>query len=190
MSKLVKQTEDVLHTLVVEALGKAIAAGELPAAAMPSFIVEIPQDRANGDYSTNAAFVGAKVFRMAPVKIAQAIAKYIDLSDSYFSECTVAGAGFIRAAGPHRADAEVLPPDPPGAAAPGGQKGGVGCLPPGSGGRPLRRGQRPLLFLKDCPHVQGRRAPPKGERSKRMFRETAFCLAERRRWRRPWRTKD
>ena len=95
MSKLVKQTEDALHTLVVEALGKAIAAGELPAAAMPSFIVEIPQDRANGDYSTNAAFVGAKVFRMAPVKIAQAIAKYIDLSDSYFSECTVAGAGFI-----------------------------------------------------------------------------------------------
>ena len=71
MSKLVKQTEDALHTLVVEALGKAIAAGELPAAAMPSFIVEIPQDRANGDYSTNAAFVGAKVFRMAPVKIAQ-----------------------------------------------------------------------------------------------------------------------
>ena len=95
MSKLVKQTEDALHTLVVEALGKAIAAGELPAAAMPSFIVEIPQDRANGDYSTNAAFVGAKVFRMAPVKIAQAIAKYVDLSDSYFSECTVAGAGFI-----------------------------------------------------------------------------------------------
>ncbi len=95
MSKLVKQTEDALHTLVVEALGKAIAAGELPAAAMPSFIVEIPQDRANGDYSTNAAFVGAKVFRMAPVKIAQAIAKYMDLSDSYFSECTVAGAGFI-----------------------------------------------------------------------------------------------
>lgn len=95
MSKLVKQTEDALHTLVVEALGKAIAAGELPEAAMPPFIVEIPQDRANGDYSTNAAFVGAKVFRTAPVKIAQAIAKYIDLGDSYFSECSVAGAGFI-----------------------------------------------------------------------------------------------
>lgn len=95
MSKLVKETENTLHTLVVEALGKAIAAGELPEAALPPFIVEIPQDRANGDYSTNAAFVGAKVFRMAPVKIAQTIAKYIDLGDSYFSECTVAGAGFI-----------------------------------------------------------------------------------------------
>ncbi len=95
MSKLVKETENALHTLVLEAIGKATAAGELPAAEMPPFNVEIPQDRANGDYSVNAAFVGARVFRTAPVKIAQTIQKYIDLGDSYFSECTVAGAGFI-----------------------------------------------------------------------------------------------
>lgn len=95
MSKLVKETENALHTLVLEAIGKATAAGELPEAAMPPFNVEIPQDRANGDYSVNAAFVGAKVFRAAPVKIAQIIQKYIDLGDSYFSECSVAGAGFI-----------------------------------------------------------------------------------------------
>lgn len=95
MSKLVKETENALHTLVLEAIGKATAAGELPAAQMPPFNVEIPQDRANGDYSVNAAFVGARVFRTAPVKIAQIIQKYIDLGDSYFSECSVAGAGFI-----------------------------------------------------------------------------------------------
>lgn len=95
MSKLVKETENALHTLVLEAIGKATAAGELSAAVMPPFNVEIPQDRANGDYSVNAAFVGAKVFRTAPIKIAQTIQKYIDLGDSYFSECSVAGAGFI-----------------------------------------------------------------------------------------------
>ena len=95
MSKLVQQTEQALHTLILEAIGKAIAAEELPAAELPPFIVEIPQDRANGDYATNAAFVGAKAFRTAPIKIAQAIANHIDLQDSYFSECTVAGAGFI-----------------------------------------------------------------------------------------------
>lgn len=95
MSKLVKETENALHTLVLEAIGKATAAGELPEAEMPPFNVEIPQDRANGDYSVNAAFVGAKVFRTAPIKIAQTIQKYIDLGDSYFSECSVAGAGFI-----------------------------------------------------------------------------------------------
>lgn len=95
MSKLVKETENALHELVSAALKSAIAAGELPEAEIPAFIVEIPQDRANGDYATNAAFAGAKVFRTAPIKIAQAIAKNIDLSGSYFSECTVAGAGFI-----------------------------------------------------------------------------------------------
>ena len=47
MSKLVKETENALHTLVLEAIGKATAAGELPAAQMPPFNVEIPQDRAN-----------------------------------------------------------------------------------------------------------------------------------------------
>ena len=95
MSKLVKETENALHSLILEAIGRAIAAGELPEAALPAFHVEIPQDRANGDYATNVAFAGARCFHTAPVKIAQAIAKYIDLGDSYFSECSVAGAGFI-----------------------------------------------------------------------------------------------
>ncbi len=95
MSVLVKKTQEDLKQLVLEALGKAIAAGELPAEAVPEFNVEVPQDKANGDYSTNAAFVCARAFRRAPKQIADAIAKYIDLADSYFDSCTVAGAGFI-----------------------------------------------------------------------------------------------
>jgi arginyl-tRNA synthetase len=95
MSVLVKKTQEDLKQLVLEALGKAIAAGELPAEAVPEFNVEVPQDKANGDYSTNAAFVCARVFKRAPKQIADAIAKYIDLADSYFETCTVAGAGFI-----------------------------------------------------------------------------------------------
>ena len=46
MSKLVKETENALHTLVLEALGKAIAAGELPEAQMLPFIE-------TGDYYGN-----------------------------------------------------------------------------------------------------------------------------------------
>ncbi len=95
MSKRIKEIEKDLHTRILEALGRAIAAGELPAAELPAFIVEIPQDRANGDYATNVAFAGARAFRMAPVKIAQAVEKHMDLSGSAFASCTVAGAGFI-----------------------------------------------------------------------------------------------
>lgn len=95
MSLLVKKTENELKTLVLEALGRAIAEGELPGEPITDFIVEIPQDRLNGDYSTNAAFVCARAFRRAPRQIADIIVKYIDLTGSYFSECSVAGAGFI-----------------------------------------------------------------------------------------------
>lgn len=95
MSKLVKEIEKDLHTRILDALGEAIAAGELPAAELPGFIVEIPQDRANGDYATNVAFAGARAFRMAPVKIAQAVEAHMDLTGSAFASCTVAGAGFI-----------------------------------------------------------------------------------------------
>lgn len=95
MSKIVKQATDSLHTLIVDALGKAVAQGEIPAEPVPSFNIEIPANRENGDYSSNVAFVCAKVFRCAPIKIADIVAKYIDLEGSYFSKCSVAGAGFV-----------------------------------------------------------------------------------------------
>ncbi len=95
MSVLVKETEKELRALITDAIGRAVAAGSLPAEPMPAFIIEVPQDRANGDYSTNAAFAGAKAFHNAPRKIAEIIKDNIDLTGSYFSECSVAGAGFI-----------------------------------------------------------------------------------------------
>lgn len=95
MSVLVKETEKELRTLITDAIGRAVASGSLPAEPMPAFIIEVPQDRANGDYSTNAAFAGAKAFHNAPRKIAEIIKDNIDLTGSYFSECSVAGAGFI-----------------------------------------------------------------------------------------------
>lgn len=42
MSKIVKDTENRLHSLVTEALGKAIADGVLPAEPIPGFKVEVP----------------------------------------------------------------------------------------------------------------------------------------------------
>lgn len=95
MSYLVKKTQEDLKTLILEAIGRAVADGKLSEEPMPAFIIEIPQDRKNGDYSTNAAFMGARAFHMPPRKIADAVAEYIDLTGSYFSSCSVAGAGFI-----------------------------------------------------------------------------------------------
>ena len=57
--------------------------------------VEIPNDKKNGDFSTNAAMVSAKKARMAPVRIAEKIAGAIKTEDTYIEKITVAGPGFI-----------------------------------------------------------------------------------------------
>ena len=95
MSKLVKQATNELYTLIVDALGKAVSEGEIPAEPIPAFNIEVPANRDNGDYSSNIAFVCAKAFRRAPKMIADLVAKYIELDGTYFESCTVAGAGFV-----------------------------------------------------------------------------------------------
>lgn len=95
MSLLVTKAKDGLRNAVTAALGQAIAKGELPEAPLPDFALEIPADRAHGDWACNAAMVGARAFRAAPVKIANAIAANINLNGTYFKSCEIAGPGFL-----------------------------------------------------------------------------------------------
>ncbi|MBR1731675.1 MAG: arginine--tRNA ligase, partial [Ruminococcus sp.] len=68
-----------LKNAVENAIKKAMESGDLITAEIPDFIIETPADRKNGDLATNAAMAGARVFRTAPVKIAQAITANIEL---------------------------------------------------------------------------------------------------------------
>lgn len=95
MSKVVSQARSQIRNMIIEAVGRAVADGKLPAEPMNDFIVEVPGDRANGDYSANAAMVNARAFRQAPRKIAETIVGYMDKTDSYFDRIEVAGPGFI-----------------------------------------------------------------------------------------------
>ena len=95
MSKIVKETENSIKTAVVEAIKKAIEKGQLPEGEIPEVNVEVPADRANGDFSTNAAMISARAFRCAPKKIADAIKENISLEGTYLEKCETAGPGFI-----------------------------------------------------------------------------------------------
>lgn len=95
MSKIVKETEATIREKIMDALGEAVAEGELDAVPMPAFIIEVPKDKANGDYSSNVAMAGAKCFRKAPRQIAEIIVSHLDLSDTLFERCEIAGPGFI-----------------------------------------------------------------------------------------------
>lgn len=95
MSKVVSETEQVLKNKIKQAITDAIAAGDLENAEIPEFIIEIPANKANGDYSSNAAMAGARAFKKAPRMIAEAIIKNLDLSDTLFERVEIAGPGFL-----------------------------------------------------------------------------------------------
>lgn len=90
-----KNAKIQLKEAISEAFKKAIAAGDLPEAQEPNYIIEIPADRKNGDFATNAAMAGARNFRTSPVNIARAILNNIELENTFFERCEIAGPGFI-----------------------------------------------------------------------------------------------
>lgn len=95
MSKLVKETENALKSLINKAVTHAIEAGELPEADIPDFIIETPANKANGDYSSNVAMAGARAFKKAPRMIAESIVKHLNLTDTVFDKAEIAGPGFL-----------------------------------------------------------------------------------------------
>lgn len=108
MSKLVKEAQLVLKEKIMEALGRAVADGALADAPLPGFIIEVPKDKANGDYSTNVAMAGAKSFHQAPRQIAESIVSRLDLADTLFERAEIAGPGFINFYLSDRFYAEIL----------------------------------------------------------------------------------
>ncbi len=95
MFEPLKEARQQAKELVEKGISAAIAAGRLPDAGTPEFSIEIPGDSSHGDLASNAALAGARLYRMAPPKIAAAILEGIDLSGSLFSRVEMAGAGFI-----------------------------------------------------------------------------------------------
>lgn len=108
MSKIVKETQNILREKIMDALGRAVADGALAQEPIPGFIIEVPKDKANGDFSTNVAMACAKCFRKPPRQIAEILVSYLELADTLFEKAAVAGPGFINFYLGDRYYAEVL----------------------------------------------------------------------------------
>ncbi len=95
MSLLVKRAIAEIRNAIIEAAGRAVADGEFPEVPLSDFIIEVPANRDNGDYSSNAAMAWARDLRSAPRKIAQTIADRLELCDTFVDRCEIAGPGFM-----------------------------------------------------------------------------------------------
>lgn len=95
MSDTAGNTVSLLRNAIIDAMGRAMSAGELPLAPTPNFTIETPADRTNGDLASNVAMVSARAFKKAPRAIAEAITKYIELEGTNLDRFEIAGPGFI-----------------------------------------------------------------------------------------------
>lgn len=95
MSYIVNEVQNELKKIITYASEKAAEKGTLAVVPSGTFNVEIPADRANGDFSTNAAMTWARELKNAPRKIADAIIAEVSLEGTYFERVEVAGPGFI-----------------------------------------------------------------------------------------------
>ncbi len=95
MSVLVKQAINEIRNAIIEAAGRAVADGEFPEIPLSDFIIEVPANKENGDYSSNAAMAWARDLKSAPRKIAQTIVDRLELCDTFVDRCEIAGPGFM-----------------------------------------------------------------------------------------------
>ena len=91
---IIEETQSALRQGVAAACAQAMAAGTLPEAALPDFVIEKPKDEKNGDFSTNLAMQLTRILRQNPRKIAEAIVGGIDLP-GLVERVEIAGPGFI-----------------------------------------------------------------------------------------------
>lgn len=95
MINTIENAKMQVKEIVMNALGKLIADGKLPAEPIPAFSIEIPNDKAHGDFSCNAALISAKSFRQNPRNIAAMIVENSILDGTFFNKVELAGPGFL-----------------------------------------------------------------------------------------------
>ncbi len=95
MYNAVNEAKLQVKEIIMEALGRLVAEGKIPAEPLPPFQVTIPADVAHGDFSANAALVSAKALKNNPRAIATMLAEAAVLEGTAFDKIEVAGPGFL-----------------------------------------------------------------------------------------------
>ena len=88
------QLTDTLAAMVHDAIATAQTTGALPQFEIPTIAIERPKDASHGDYATTMALRMARLARMKPRSIAEAIVAHAEPPEQV-SELTIAGPGFI-----------------------------------------------------------------------------------------------
>ena len=89
------QMEQTLKDLIISALKKAAGEKVIEIKNIPEFYIEVPQERAHGDFASNIAMLTAREAGMPPRKIGEIVAERIETTGTCIEKIEVAGPGFI-----------------------------------------------------------------------------------------------
>lgn len=93
---LVASVQNEIRRALNEAIFRAKREKELDLDTVPDYVVEVPREKAHGDFATNVAMLMAKKLRRPPREIAEIVIKYLDTGGkARIKEAKVAGPGFI-----------------------------------------------------------------------------------------------
>ena len=87
--------EKVQEALKAEIKAAVLKAGLAEEAEVPAVVLEVPKEKAHGDYSTNMAMQLARIAKKAPRAIADDIIAHFDSSKASIEKIEIAGPGFI-----------------------------------------------------------------------------------------------
>lgn len=87
--------DQVKERLKDEIKATVLKAGLAEEAQIPPVILEVPKEKAHGDYSTNMAMQLARVAKKAPRVIAEELVKQFDQTKASIEKIEIAGPGFI-----------------------------------------------------------------------------------------------
>ncbi|HWI66585.1 MAG TPA: arginine--tRNA ligase [Symbiobacteriaceae bacterium] len=93
--RVIEQIRVQLRQALTDAITSAVATGELTGPAPTAIVLEVPKDKAHGDFATNLAMVLAKPERKAPRAVADAIIKHLKTEGTWIESAEIAGPGFI-----------------------------------------------------------------------------------------------
>lgn len=85
----------VKEALINEIKTGAEKAGIVPASQLPDIILEVPKEKAHGDFSTNLALQLTKMAKRNPRDIAEQLVSHIDKAQAGVVDINIAGPGFI-----------------------------------------------------------------------------------------------
>jgi arginyl-tRNA synthetase len=103
---VVDQVKERLKAEIKDAVLKAgLATGE----EIPEAVLELPKEKAHGDYATNMAMQLARIAKKAPRAIAEEIVNHFDKSKASIEKIEIAGPGFINFYMNNRYLADLIP---------------------------------------------------------------------------------